>query len=473
MHGGLVSVAGHPDGTGTVAGLLAAYRTRRLSPVEVLADAHRKLDAIRDALNPVAYEDREAAIAAARASEARWMKGEALPLDGVIGSVKSNVMKRGWPMRRGSHMAADAPMTMDGPALAALENAGVVILCQTTMPEFGWKGVGDSPLYGVTRNPHDPSRTTGGSSAGAGVLAALGIGHLHIGTDGLGSIRMPASFCGVFGIKASLGRVPAYPASPFGAIAHVGPMARCVADGAAMLTALSAPDARDITAQNTPAPDFAATLAGGVKGLRVAWSPRLGHVKGLDPEVEALCAAAVARLSAAGAIVAAVDPPVDGDEARWIADILWQSGAAAAESGLAASKGEPRDPGFVRAAKAGVSISAVDWLKANSARAALAERMRQFHERFDLLITPTMPIPAIEAGRDTPSDGSFGEDWVNWSPYTYPFNITGQPAATVPVGKTRAGLPVGLHVVGALRADALVMRASQAVEDQAGYVGLS
>ncbi len=450
---------------GDAAGLLAAYRERRVSPVEVLRNAWARLDAVRDRLNPVCHEDRDAAMAAARASEARWGRGEpAGPLEGLLLSVKSNIAKAGWPLRRGCHLIPDAPMAFDAPAVRSLERAGAIAFCQTTMPELGWKGCGDSPLHGITRNPHDPSRTTGGSSAGAAVLAALGIGQLHIGTDGLGSIRIPASFSGCFGFKATVGRVPAWPASPFGAIAHVGPMTASVADAALMLTAMSAPDDRDITARNDAPPDMGRELDAGLRGLRVAWSPRLGHVKGLDPEVEALCAAAVRRMAEAGAVVSEVDPGFSGDEARETADILWRSGAATVEASLTPNPAAPRDPGFLRAAEAGRAISAVRLLQAFASRAALAETMRRFHERFDLLLTPTMPVPAIEAGRDTPADGSFGEDWVNWSPYTYPFNITGQPACSVPVGFTKAGLPVGLQIVGRARDDALVLRAARVVE---------
>jgi aspartyl-tRNA(Asn)/glutamyl-tRNA(Gln) amidotransferase subunit A len=457
---------------GDAAALVAAYRAKTVSPVDVLRDAWVRLDAVRDALNPIAFEDREAALAAARASEARWARGEPRgPLDGVLASVKSNVMKAGWPMRRGCHLVPDTPMTFDAPAVRALERAGALFFCQTTMPELGWKGCGDSPLYGITRNPHDPSRTTGGSSAGAAVLAALGVGHLHVGTDGLGSIRIPASFSGCFGIKASVGRVPAYPASPFGAIAHVGPMGASVADVALMLDAMSAPDERDITARNDGPTASRAGLDGGVSGLKVAWSPCLGHVLGLDPEVEALCAVAVARLGEAGAVVEAADPALSGEEARETADILWWSGAAMVEASLAPNPDAPRDPGFLRAARAGEGLSAVRLLRALASRAAMAETMRAFHERFDLLVTPTMPIPAIEAGRDTPADGAFGADWINWSPYTYPFNITGQPACSVPVGFTKAGLPVGLQIVGRAREDELVMRAARTVEAAVGGVG--
>jgi aspartyl-tRNA(Asn)/glutamyl-tRNA(Gln) amidotransferase subunit A len=453
-----------------VAGLTDAYRRRAVSPVEMLTDAYRRLDAIADALNPVSHEDRDAAFDAARASEARWMRGEPRgAIDGVVTSIKANIARNGWPMRRGSHLGSAAPMLFDSPAAASLDRAGAVILCQTTMPEFGWKGVGDSPLTGITRNPHDPSRTTGGSSAGAAVLAALGIGHLHLGTDGLGSVRIPCSFSGVFGLKPSFGRVPAYPASPFGVLAHLGPMARSVADAAAMLNVLAQPDERDMLAWNSAPPDYRIGLDDGVRGLRIAWSPRMGHVRGLDPEVEEICAAAVRLFEGLDAFVEEADPGFSGEEARSAADIMWQSGAAAVLATLPEGRRSEQDQGFVAAGLSGMGHAATALVGALTARAGIAETMRRFHERHDLLVTPTMPIPAIEAGRDTPSDGSFGADWVNWSPYTYPFNLTGQPAASVPIGKTKAGLPVGLQIVGPARKDMLVVRAARALESVVGY----
>ena len=456
-----------------VAQLLEAYRRKAVSPLEVLIDAYRRLDAIIPALNPVSYENRDAALDAARASEARWIRGEPRgSLDGVVTSVKSNVMKNGWPMQRGSRVASDAAMTFDSPAVASLERAGAVILCQTTMPEFGWKGVGNSPLTGITRNPHDATRTTGGSSAGAAVLAALGIGHLHLGTDGLGSVRIPSSFSGVFGLKPSFGRVPAYPASPFGILAHLGPMARTVDDAAFMLNALAQPDERDMLAWNTAPPDFRIALNDGVAGLRIGWSARMGFVGGLDPEVEQLCAGAARLFEGLGAHVEEADPGFAYADARHAADMMWQAGAGSLLAGMPEARHSEQDPGFVSAGLAGLGHAAVTLVAAFQARAAIAETMRRFHERYDLLLTPTMPVPAIEAGMDVPSDGSFGTDWVNWSPYTYPFNLTGQPASSVPIGKTASGLPVGLQIVGPARKDQLVMRASRALESVAGYVHL-
>jgi len=448
-----------------VADLLRAYARHELSPVAVLEDTYARLDAANPKINAVSYEDRPAALAAARGSEARWLKGEPKgALDGVPVSIKSNVAKKGWAGRRGSYQLPDTPASFDAPAVVALESAGAISFCQTTMPEFGWKGIGDSPLHGITRNPWGLGHTTGGSSAGAGALGALGIGPLHLGTDGLGSVRMPASFCGLFGLKPSFGRVPAYPASPFGVLAHLGPMARTVEDGAFMLNVLSRPDARDMLAMNTPAPDFRIGLNDGIAGLRVGWSRDLGFVENIDPEVARLTEAAAKRFAELGAHVEEADPGFALEDARWPADIMWWSGAGSILKPIPPEKFSEMDPGFVASGKKGLALSALDLITALARRAALGETMRRFHERYDLLLTPTMPITAVEAGRDTPADGIWGSDWVNWSPFTYPFNLTAQPAATVPCGLAANGLPVGLQIIGRQREDDLVMRAARAFE---------
>ncbi len=445
--------------------LAKAYADRRLSPVDVLGDALGRLDRFEPAINAFTLVDREGALAAARASEARWLAGGPLgPADGLIATVKSNVATQGWPLRRGSTTIPADPSTIDSPASARLREAGCVLLGQTTMPEFGWKGVTHCALTGVTRNPWNLDTTPGGSSGGAVAAAALGIGSLHVGTDGAGSIRIPCSFTGLPGIKPSVGRVPAFPASPFGQIAHVGPIARSVADVALLLTLLAQPDARDPGAAAAPMADVGPDLGRGVAGLRLAWSPRLGYVDGLNPEVEAATHRAALALGEAGATVEAVDPGFSFDAAFGPLSVLWNAGCAAILDAIASDARDRVDPGFRTCAAAGAGLSAVDVLKALAGRAALYEHMRRFHERFDALLTPTMPIPALEAGRDTPADGRFGADWINWSPYTYPFNLTGQPAASVPVGLTGGGLPIGLQIVGPPQRDGLVLRIAQAVE---------
>ncbi|MBL8590558.1 MAG: amidase [Methylobacteriaceae bacterium] len=445
------------------AAVAALFAKRAVSPVELLAATLARLDRDNPRVNALNIVDRDGALAAARASEQRWAKGAPLsPCDGLIATIKDNIMLAGFPNRRGSPTTDPAPVGEDAPAPARLKEAGCVILGKTTLPEYGWKGLCDSPLTGITRNPWKLSQTTGGSSGGAAAVAALGVGHFHLGTDGAGSIRIPSAFTGLVGLKPSFGRVPAAPASPFGVVAHLGPMARRVADAAAMLTILSRPDARDNLAWNTAPPDYRIGLDDGVAGLRIAFSPRLGFSGPIDPDVAAATAAAAEVFAGLGAHVEEASP--DLGDPFWILDTLWKAGAAAATAAVPDSAHAQMDPGLVREFMAGRKLSATDYLKAFSARAGLAFTMAEFHRRYDLMLTPQMPTGAIEAGRDTPADGAYGQDWIGWSPFTWPFNLTQQPAASVPSGLTREGLPIGLQIVGPMRADALVLRAARAFE---------
>jgi len=453
----------------TAAELLHLYRKRELSPVEVTSDQLDRIDKLQPALNAFIIIDREGALKAAKKSEARWQKGEPIGLvDGLGSTVKDNVWLKGFPSRRGSLTVPDTPIRDDAPAVARLREAGAVILGKTTLPEFGWIGACHSPLTGITRNPWKLDRTPGGSSGGAACAALLNLGHLHIGTDGAGSIRIPSAFTGVFGIKPSFGRVPAYPASPFSILAHIGPLTRSVADAALMLTVIGGPDERDMTAWNTPAPDYRIGLDDGVRGLRIAWSPRLGYVKKLHPEVEAATAKAAQVFGELGAIVEQADPGF-ADPFEMIMT-LWGAVSATVVAAAPEQDRAKMDPGFLEIAQLGKRYSLADYLAAYTARADYANAMVRFHEKYDLLLTPQMPTPAIEAGRVTPADGSYGDNWLNWSPYTYPFNLTQQPAASVPCGFSSEGLPIALQIVGPARCDHRVLRAARAFESARPFV---
>ena len=447
----------------TAAELLRLYRRRELSPVEVTRDQLDRIDRFQAAINAFIIVDRDGALSAAKASEARWQKGEPLGLaDGLGATVKDNIWLKGFPSRRGSLTSDPAPMKDDAPAVARLREGGAVILGKTTLPEFGWIGVCHSPLTGITRNPWKLDRTPGGSSGGAAAAALLNLGHLHIGTDGAGSIRIPAAFTGVFGIKPSFGRVAAYPASPFSILAHVGPLTRTVSDAALMLSVIGGPDTRDMTAWNTPTPDYRVGIDGGVRGLRVAWSPRLGYVQRLDPQIEAATKKAAQAFADLGAIIEEADPGFT--EPYEMIMTLWGAVSAMIVAAAPESDRAKMDPGFLTLAEEGARYSLADYLSAFTARQDLAIAMERFHERYDLLLTPQMPLGAIEAGHVTPPDGSYGERWIAWSPYTYPFNLTQQPAASVPCGFTSDGLPIGLQIVGPSRQDHLVLRAARAFE---------
>jgi aspartyl-tRNA(Asn)/glutamyl-tRNA(Gln) amidotransferase subunit A len=446
----------------TGANLLDHYRRRTLSPVEVVGDALRRIEAAQP-FNAFVLVDHDNALAAARRSERRWQAGTPIGrADGLPVTIKDNVWVRDLPALKGSRTADKTPMSEDAPAVARLREEGAVILGKTTMPEYGWIGACHSPLTGITRNPWNPERTTGGSTGGGAVAALLNLGTMHVGTDGAGSLRIPAAFTGVFGMKPTYGLVPAYPASAFNVLAHQGPITRTVADAARMLGIISGPDLRDMTAWNGPASEFSADLDKGVRGLRIAWSPRLGSVDTLDAEVETACRRAVDLLAGQGAIVEAADP--DLDRAGEIIRVLWFAGAKSIVDSIPEQARAEMDPGFLDCAQSGRGISPSDYLSAYSARADLYRVMLDFHSRYDLLMTPMMPITAFEVGRLAPPRPPYGKDWLDWSPYSYPFNLTQQPAASVPCGLASDGLPIGVQIVGARGADALVLQAAQALE---------
>lgn len=440
--------------------LLDFYRARRLSPREAAAAVFARIKACNPALNAFVLVDEEGAMAAAAASEARWQQGRpAGALDGVPVTIKDLTLTKGWPTLRGSKLTArDQPWTDDAPAAVALKAAHAVILGKTTTPEFGWKAIGDSPLTGITRNPWNPEFTPGGSSAGAAVAAAAGFGALHQGSDGAGSIRIPASFTGIVGFKPSLGRVPAWPPSPFAIVSHTGPLARTVADAALMLHVLTRPDPRDPYALPHDPRDWTADLDDGIAGLRIAFSPNLGYAA-VDPEVAAAVADAVRAFADLGARVEQVDPGFANPRDAFA--VLWDSAAAKVLSGFTPEQRRLVDPGLERIAQDGAKYAATDYLAAEGERGALLTRMNAFHQRFDLLVTPTMPITALPVARDL-RDGD--RHWIDWSPFSYPFNMTRQPAASVPCGVSKAGLPIGLQIVGPSFADATVLRAARAFE---------
>ena len=446
--------------------LLAGYQSGEFSPREVAAAALARAERLQDPLNAFATIDSEGALAAAGASEDRWHRGSPKGrLDGVPATTKDLMRTKGWVNRYGSHTTGLTPEVQDAPASARLREHGAVLIGATTTPEFGWKGVTDSPLTGITRNPWNSEMTPGGSSGGAAVAAATGIAPLNIGTDGGGSIRIPAAFTGIFGLKPSFARVPAYPASPFGTVAHVGPMTMTVPDAALTLTVISEPDPRDWHPLPTDRTDYGQGLDETLEGLRIAYSPSLGghHV---DAEVRDLVLAAARRLEVLGARVEEQDPPIPKDLAPDFAR-HWYVGAANLMRRIPQDAWKRMDPGLVEIAAEGRSYSLLEFLAAGDRRRDMQLAMSLFHEEWDLLLTPAMPIAAFEAGLEVPAGSGQGR-WTEWTPFSYPFNLSGQPAASVPCGLTGKGLPVAFQLVGPLYSDALVLRAAAAYEKAVG-----
>ena len=302
--------------------LLDLYDMKTISPVDVTKAVFDRIHVVNEVVNAFSLLTEETAMQAARESEARWSKGEARGiLDGIPVSVKDIVLSKDWPTQRGSKASpTDQSHTVDAPCVARMREHGAIFLGRTATPEFGWKGVTDSPLTGITRNPWDTTKTPGGSSGGAATAAALGMGALHIGSDGGGSVRIPSGFTGTFGLKPSFGRVPMYPASPFASLSHIGPMTRTVEDAALMMNALIEPDTRDWFSLPYDPRDYRAGLELGVRHLRIGYSANLGYVD-VDPEIAQLVADAIKVFEDLGAHVEAIDPgfekPLDCFNTHW------------------------------------------------------------------------------------------------------------------------------------------------------------
>ncbi|SOZ69603.1 Amidase [Cupriavidus taiwanensis] len=430
--------------------LLALYARRELSPVEALDAVLDRIHRYDLPFNAFRFVDVDGSRAAARASERRWMRGAPFGLlDGVAVSFKDLLHVRGWPTRMGSLATSDAPQPDDCPAAARLREHGAVLLGKTNTSEFGTKGITESALAGITRNPWNRLHTPGGSSGGAAAATALGLGPLHVATDGGGSIRAPAAACGVFGLKPSSGRVPCYPTAHSGTLFHVGPIARSVTDAALLLTVISGPDIRDEHALPYQPRDWRSGLDDGIAGLRVAYSRTLGYLP-VDPEIGHCCDAAVQRLATLGAIVEEADPGFENPAA--VFRVLWDTGVARLLRGFSTDRLALLDPLLPEAAARGRDLSAVAYLDAVARRGQLGVAMRRFHERYDLLVTPTLASgpPVVNVPHS--------------APHCLPFNLTGQPAASVPCGVTQAGLPIGLQIVGPNHADARVLLAARALE---------
>ena len=439
------------------------FRTHRASPLEATRAALARIERLNPVLHAFSSIAAEAALESARASETRWARGEPCgALDGVPASIKDLILTRGMPTLRGSRTVdPNQAWDVDAPAAARLREAGAVILGKTTTPEFGCKGETNSPLTGISRNPWNHQKTPGGSSGGTAAAVASGMGPISVGTDGAGSIRIPAAFCGNVGFKPSFGRVPAYPLSYFGSVSHLGPHTMSVRDSALVMNVLSQPDARDWTSLPPDDRDYLEGLEDGISGLRIAWSPTLGYARGVDPEVAVACERAVQRLSDLGAIVEAVDPGIE--DPLEITCGLWFVGAWTLWNTLTPAQQTLTDPDFAAEARLGSSFSALDVQQLQLRRGALGAHLRQFMQRFDLLVTPAVAVPAFDARPPGMADMTPAA-LLGWTPFSYPFNLTQQPACTIPCGLTASGLPIGLQLVGPMFGDALVLRAARAFE---------
>jgi len=441
---------------------LARYGRGSLSPVEATTAQLARLEGVEPKINAFMTRDHETALQEAQASEARWAKGAPLgPLDGVTVTIKDLIPQKDRPLRNGSATTDETPCDVDAPTVARLREAGCVFLGKTTSPEYGWKGITDGPLFGFTRNPWNLAHSPGGSSGGAAASLAAGIGHLALGNDGGGSVRIPCSYSGLYGLKPTFGRVPDHPREGlFCMTSTEGPMTRSVADAALMLNTLALPDAQDWYALPHDDRDWTGELAGGVKGLKIAYAPGLGRAV-VDDEVRALTDAAAQVFADLGAVVDDPGPVFEPLEEPMTPH--WLAGFASILRAIPEDRHDRLDPRFRAVAERGLKVTVPELQASIVHRDRLGAQFCRFHEDWDILLIPTLPTAAPLV--DTPYHSQGLHRWNHATPFTVPFNLTGQPGASIPCGLTKAGLPVGLQIVAAKYREDLVLRASRAYEE--------
>ena len=444
--------------------MAADVAARRVSPVEATAAILERIERLEPSLNAFAYLDREGAMAGARAAEAAVMRGDALgPLHGVTVTIKDIMPAGGMPFGRGSRIFDGVVAPEDPPVVTRLRRAGAIVLGKTTTSEFGWTAVSRSPATGLTHNPWKHGYNAGASSAGAAVAAAAGYGPLHVGSDGAGSVRLPAHFCGVFGLKPTYGRVPYLPLGNNDYMSHIGPLTRSVDDAALMFEVMAGADPWEHTTLDGVVDVSPGALAGGVRGLRVAYSADLGVAR-VEPEVAALVARAAGVFEEMGAHVEAVTPgwgALGPDLIRG----LWPAHMST-NAGYLPEWADRMDPGLVACIRAAEGVTVQDYMALRLRKYAYALAVHRWFDDWDLLLTPSASVAAFPLDRLMP-EGQVQHAWdwaTSWAEFSYPFNIAQNPAASVPCGFTAAGLPVGLQIVGRRLDDAGVLRAAAAFE---------
>lgn len=445
--------------------MAAAIAARTLSPVEVTSALLDRIDRLNPAINAYVLVTREMAMAQARAAEAAVMRGDRIgALAGVPVSIKDLFDVPGLPTTKGSLIYKDKIATgWEYSARRLIEYAGGVHLGKTNTPEFGFIPTTENKLFGASRNPWDTARTPGGSSGGAAAAVAAGLGPIALSSDGGGSIRIPAAMCGVFGMKPTYGRVPRNPGGGWTTMTHRGPTTRTVADAALALDVMAYQEPEDPFSVRTYPGSFLAEVDRGVRGLRVAWSPDLGYAP-IDAEVRAACAAAAKRLADAGCTVEEAtpgfaSPAADGTfmgvagafDAAWISELSEEQRALMDEPAHF----------FL---EYGQKLSGIDVVHAMQRRMKLWWKMREFHQTYDLLLSPVMSCTAFPIGQPPATIEGKAIPPMGWMGLTQPFNLNGAPAASVPCGFDSQGMPIGLQIVGRAYEDTIVLRAARAFE---------
>jgi aspartyl-tRNA(Asn)/glutamyl-tRNA(Gln) amidotransferase subunit A len=441
--------------------LLVLYAQRRLSPVDVLQAVSEKVARLNAGLNAFVVMNPHALVQAGE-SAARWRAGRPTGLlDGVPCTVKDLIDMAGLPTRRGSRLTSPDPVAEDAPIVTSLRAEGAVIIGKTTTTEFGWKSPGDCPLNGITRNPRNPLYTTGGSSSGAGAAAAAGFGPVHVGTDAGGSVRIPAAWCGVVGLKPSYGRIPQWPAGAFASVAVAGPLTRTVRDAALLLSALARHDLRDPFCLPDDPRDWRDGIEDGVDGLRIGILRNPGFPAPIDAAGQRTLEKAAARLADEGADVEDVDPVLP--DTREVFGRVWGVALARLVRSFPEERRAVLDAGLLAVAASTQGLSAMEFLDAEAMRATAAHAMARLHQSYDLVLCPTVPGPPPLA--DAPLGDPMVGLWQNWAPWTFTFNLTRQPAITVPMAADENGLPGSVQLAAALYRDDLVLRAARVLEE--------
>jgi aspartyl-tRNA(Asn)/glutamyl-tRNA(Gln) amidotransferase subunit A len=433
-----------------------------ISPVDLTRRALARADEVQPALNAFFELMPEDAMTAAQVAEDAVMQGDGLgALHGIPLSVKDLIAVGGVRFALGSKTMAENVAAEDAPAVERARAAGGIVIGKTTTSEFGCKPVGDSPLTGITRNPWNTDKTPGGSSAGAAAAVAAGVTPFALGTDGGGSVRIPSSFTGLAGIKGSFARVPVWPTSATPTLAHVGPLARSVRDAALLFSAIAGYDARDPFSIAGPVPDVLGASDESVEGMRVAYSPTLGYARP-NEDVIKVVEAAVRKFEAVGAIVEQVDDVFEADPADlWTAEFY--AGVGIKLRDFLENQRDMLDPAVADILEPALDQDMQDYYTKVFSRYALRDRMTELFTRYDVLLSPVLPVSSLEVGKNIP-DSHADRNLVSWVYYTYPFNLTGQPAGTVCAGLSADGMPVGVQAVGRYLDEASVVRAMAFVE---------
>ena len=443
--------------------LIRLIRRKNLSPVELMQAVLARMEAVNPLINAFCTPTAEQALEKAKQAEAAAMKGDWWgSLHGIPFSVKDLMDTKGVRTMYGSYSKEHYVPDHSTPAVERMEAAGAISVGKTTTPEYGWKALTDCPLTGVTHNPWHLEHNPGGSSGGAAAAVAAGIAPLALGSDGGGSIRVPASFSGIFGHKPSYGRVPYAGANPHNH-AHEGPMTRTVADAALMQGIIAGPDDRDQFSLEKQPDDYLGNLKAGIQGMRVGWSVDLGFVKKLDPEVAEQCQRAADAFVDLGCSLDEAALDLTGIMALAISN--WKAAMAMRVYNLIPEHTARMDEGLKACALEGKDLPARDYLEGKFKQYEYYLAVVDYFERFDLLLTPTVACLPLKNGTLLPDDyDPHPWNWLDWAPYSSPFNMLGNPSATVPVGFSKSGLPIGLQITGPRHMDLRVLQAAHAFE---------